>query len=344
MRTTVSTRLRRAVSRWAPPLAAALLALSPITASAAGRCAGNNMLDELRVIAPDLASRVAAEAASTINAGAVLWKIERGGIAPSYLLGTIHLTDERVTAFSPRLTQALDEVGTVALEVADVSAEATQAAMAKSGNLTLLGAGQSLDKLLAPAEFQTLTVAMARAGVPEPAARMFRPWVATLIMSVSDCERRKVNSGEPVLDARIAEVARRSGKRIVGLETIESQLAALSSIPESEQLQMLRVNIAYAHRTDDQMETLLQLYTSRNIAAAWPAQVAFAERVGIGREAFTAFEKSVVTERNETMTARALPLLAKGRTLIAVGALHLPGARGIVNLLRQAGYTLTPLE
>lgn len=344
MRATVGWLLRLARERIVLPLAAALLALSPVAAGAAGRCGGVNMLDELAITAPHLADRIAAEAAQTINAGAVLWKVERDGIPASYLLGTIHLTDERVTSFSPRLRQVLGEVRTVALEVADVSAAATEAAMARAGQLTVVGNGKSLDKLLSPAEFQTLTVAMARAGVPEPAARMFRPWVATLIMSVSDCERRKVNSGEPVLDARIADAARRAGKRVVGLETIEGQLAALASIPEEEQLQMLRVNIAYAHRTGDQMETLLQLYASRNIAAAWPAQIAFAERVGVGRDAFAAFERNVVVERNEKMTARALPLLTEGRTLIAVGALHLPGERGIVNLLRQAGYKLTPLE
>ena len=50
----------------------------------------------------------------------------------------------------------------------------------------------------------------------------------------------------------------------------------------------------------------------------------------------------MVTTRNHGMAENAEPILAAGSTFIAVGALHLPGKEGLVELLRQAGYTVSP--
>jgi len=51
---------------------------------------------------------------------------------------------------------------------------------------------------------------------------------------------------------------------------------------------------------------------------------------------------SLIDERNQRMLERMLPELKKGRTFIAVGALHLPGEFGLLNLLRKAGFAVTP--
>ncbi len=328
-------------------LVAALLATLLIhgVAVAAGlRCSGHNLLEELRTSAPESYERVADAAKATINASALLWRIEREGVRPSHLLGTIHLTDDRVTTFSPRLAAIIDAADTVALEIADVSPEATQAAMAKAGNMTVLGDGRRLDRMLSAEHFDKVQKVLARAGVPEVAAKVFQPWVATMIMSVSDCERRSAMKGKLVLDAKIAAAARKKRKPVVGLETIEGQLAAMASVPEDQQLDMLRVGAVYSDRIEDQLETLLQLYVRREIGAAWPLQLEFAEKAGVPRTQLGGFEKRVVIDRNHLMSERAGPMLEKGNVLIAVGALHLPGENGLVNLLRQAGYTLTPLE
>lgn len=314
------------------------------TADAAGVCVGDNMLDELKSKDPGAHERIVTVAAATANSSALLWRIDKPGVRPSWLLGTIHLTDNRVTTFSAPLAKILAGVDKVALEIADLSAAATGSAMAKAGDLTMLGNGRRLDRMLSGDEFETVSRVLAAAGVPEVAARIFRPWVATMIMSVSPCERRNAAAGRLVLDAKIAEAARADRKPVVGLETVESQLAALASVPEDQQLAMLRAGIVYADRIDDQLETLLQLYLGRRIGAAWPLQLELADKAGIDRANFAAFEKLVVIDRNREMSVAMQPLLDDGNVLVAVGALHLPGKVGIVELLRAAGYTLTPLE
>lgn len=312
--------------------------------AAAPACAGVNMLDELSTTAPAAHAEIKARASATPNADAVLWRIERKGVPASYLLGTIHMTDPRVTTLSPAVEKAIAASDTVALEVADVSTDATSAALAKAARLVLFTDGRTLDKLLSDEEYAKVKKTLSGAGLPGEAAAMFRPWVVSMILSVSACERQKVKDGLPVLDMQIASAARKRGVKVVGLETIESQLSAMAAIPDDQQIAMLRASLKFAHRSNDTMETLLQLYLKRDMGAAWPFHLALAEQAGVGRQSFAAFQKGIVNDRNEQMRDAALPLIEKGRALVAVGALHLVGDKGLVALLRGNGYSLTPIE
>ncbi|MGD9668741.1 MAG: TraB/GumN family protein [Hyphomicrobiaceae bacterium] len=302
------------------------------------------MLPELAVTSPETYSEIRSQAEATANARAVLWRIERPGVPHSYLLGTIHMTDPRVTAFSPRLEAALAETDTVALEVADVSADATNGAIAKAARLVLFTDGRTLDDLLTNDEYDKVKTTLKGAGLPSEMAAMFRPWVVSMILSVSACEREKVKDGLPVLDLKLANAAREHGIEVVGLETIDSQLSAMASVPDDQQIAMLRASLKFFDRANDTMETLLQLYLTRDMGSAWPFHLALAKQAGIDRQSFSGFQKRIVSDRNEHMRDAALPLLRKGRTLIAVGALHLIGDNGLVALLREAGYTVTPID
>jgi len=307
-------------------------------------CKGVDMLAETKAKNPELYRKIMAAADATENSHALLWKIERDGRPASYLFGTVHLTDERVTRLSPAVQLALSKSHTIALEVSDLSDKATTSVIAKSAPLVMFTDGQRLDKLLSSSEYETVKAIITRSGMPADLAALFKPWIVTMILSVSDCERAKVQKGDRVLDMEIAEIGAKRGLKVVGLETIPEQLRALASVPQSEQLKMLRTSLQFADRTNDLMETLVQLYLHREISAALPFQIALAKEAGIGDDAFAGFQQKLLVERNARMMRTAGPLLEKGGNFIAVGALHLPGKKGLVALLRQAGYTVTPIE
>jgi uncharacterized protein len=308
------------------------------------KCQGVDMLAETKAKDADLYRRIMAEADATENSDAILWKIERDGRPASYLFGTVHLTDERITHLSPAVESALGEAKTIALEVSDLSEKATTSVIAKSAPLVMFTDGQRLDKLLSSTEYETVKTIITRSGMPADLAALFKPWIVTMILSVSDCERAKVQQGARVLDMKIAEIGTQRGLKVVGLETIPEQLEALAAVPQSQQLKMLRASLKFANRTNDMMETLVQLYLHRKISAAMPFQVAMAHEVGIGDEAFAGFQQKLLVERNAKMQLAAEPLLKEGGVFIAVGALHLSGKKGLVALLREAGYTVTAVE
>lgn len=337
--------MRFRLSLAALPIAALLVGPAAFAAAPKdGTCQGSDMLAETKVANPKVYQQIMDEAAATENANALFWKIERDGRPTSYLFGTVHLTDERVTKLSPAVLSALKEAKAVALEVADLSENATAAVIAQSAPLAMYSDGRRLDQMLSPSEYETVKNVVARSGLPADLAALFKPWIVSMILSVSDCERTKVQEGKRVLDMKIAETGKSRGIPVVGLETIPDQLAALAAVPENQQLDMLRVSLKFAHRMNDLMETLVQLYLDRRITAALPLQLAMARQAGIGEGAFAGFQQKLLTERNQKMISVAEPLLNEGGVFIAVGALHLPGKDGLVALLRQAGYTVTAVE
>lgn len=307
-------------------------------------CTGVDMLSETAAKNPQAYALIMAQAAATKNSDAILWKIEKEGRPASYLFGTVHLTDERVTKLSPAVEKAIEGSKTIALEVSDVSETATSTVIAKSAPLVMYTDGRRLDGLLSSTEYDTVKTIIGRSGMPVDLAALFKPWIVTMILSTSECERAKVQSGARVLDMKIAEMGKASGKEVIGLETISTQIEALAAVPERQQLDMLRSSLRFADRTNDMMETLVQLYLHRQISAALPFQIALAKEAGIGDEAFAGFQQKLLFERNDKMRAVAEPLLDQGGAFIAVGALHLPGDRGLVELVRKLGYTVTAVE
>ena len=327
-------------------LLATLLAAPALRAAETGRpCRGQDMLSELQRDDPEAHARILAAAQATVNTEAVLWRIERDGIAgASYLLGTVHVTDPRVTALSAAAKSALAAAKSVVLEVADFSPEATAGAISRAAPLILYADGKRLDAQLTPAEFATVRSTLSAAGMPVEVGALFKPWIVYMILSVSDCERRKVQEGNLVLDMRIAEQARARGIPISGLESIDDQLAAMSAVPDDQQLQVLRATLKYAKRTDDLLETVLQLYLSRRMGAAVPFQMALAVKAGVDPGPLVAYQRELVVRRNHNMHRALLPMLDQGGVFVAVGALHLVGAEGLVALLRGSGYRVTAIE
>jgi hypothetical protein len=332
-----------------PPIAIAddtsLAGSAPVPADAKSMsCSGRDMLAELAADAPEAYRRIEREAASVENGAALLWRIEKPGLAPSHLFGTVHLTDERVTTLSDRVREALGRSKTVVLEAADISAAATANALAAATKATIFTDGRSLEKMLSPDEFEKVRIALDRAGVPADTARVYRPWVITLLIAASDCERRKIQQGSLVLDMKLAAEAKARGISITGLETIEEQLAAMTSVPEDQQIEMLRAGLKFVDRGNDLVETMVQLYLGRRMGAAWPFQLALAAKAGVSEASFAGFRQTLIVDRNRKMRDGSLPYFEKGGAFVAVGALHLPGATGLVRLLREAGYTATPVE
>lgn len=323
----------------------AVFAAGAMAGEAVKECRGSDMLAEMATKDAATHDKIVAEAAKLENASALLFKVEKSGVAPSYLFGTIHLSDTRVSTVPSKAAEAFNTATALVLEVADLSPNAMTAAMIGGGADTLVYSdGRSLSGELTPDEFAKVKDLMHASGMPGELAGVIRPWLVSTLLSVSDCERAQTAAGKPVLDMHLAQMAKARGIPVLGLETIQEQLAAMSGVPEDQQIQMLKVGLKYTDRTDDLMETMLQFYLKRQMGAAIPFQLALAEKAGVAAAAFEGFQKKLLVDRNVKMLAGAKPIFDKGGAFIAVGGLHLPGKTGLVALLREAGYTVTPAE
>ncbi|MBS0236891.1 MAG: TraB/GumN family protein [Proteobacteria bacterium] len=307
-------------------------------------CQGTDMLAEMQAKKPDIYAKVMAESKALSNTEAMLWKVEKPGVETSYLFGTMHLSDPRIAELPPAAIDAIAHAKSVALEVADLSPEAMAAAMANAAKLIVYTDGQSLKSMLSDDDYKKVVQTVVKSGMPGEFAALMKPWLVSMLLATSDCERKQVASGKAVLDLRVAAEAQKHGITVTGLETIESQLGALASIPDDQQLAILKVELDYIDRADDMMETMVQMYAKRQIGAAMPFQLVLAAESGAPPSTFDGFKKALLIDRNGKMRDAALPLLEKGNAFVAIGALHLPGPGGLVALLRESGYTVTPVE
>jgi uncharacterized protein YbaP (TraB family) len=143
---------------------------------------------------------------------------------------------------------------------------------------------------------------------------------------------------------KLAKDAAKSGKTVVGLETLAEQIEAMNSLPIEFHVRSLVAAARYPDYTADMMETTLGLYLRGEIGLVFPAATYFAPEKGASDlKDMALFEQKLITERNHNMADRAAKTLAKGDVFMAVGALHLIGDEGLVALLRKQGYTATPI-
>ena len=139
-------------------------------------CSGRDMLLELESGDAAAHGRVMAAAEGTINARALLWRIDaEGGATPSYLFGTVHLTDDRVNALSPKTVAAMDGVRRIALEIDDMSPQSLGKAIAGMRELIVFADGRSLETMLSADEFDIVQSVLGSNGTPRHIATALRP-------------------------------------------------------------------------------------------------------------------------------------------------------------------------
>ncbi len=331
-------------------IAAALIAVASTSIgthaepAAPEQCGGRDILAELQTSEPAIYTAIMDEAAKLENAKAILWKVEKAGVAPSHLFGTIHMADTRVTKLSKTTQKAFDQSSTIALELVGASEAGMMAAVAKVPELLAYNDGTTLSGQLTADEFAKVQKLIVKSGLPAETAPVLKPWLISMMLAISDCNRSQTAAGMKALDDQLEAAAKARGATVIGLETAESQLKAMASVPNDKQILMLKSSLAYADRTDDMIETLVQLYLQRKLGATMPFEKALAAKSGVPASAFDEFIRILLTERNARMRDAATPLLDKGGAFIAVGALHLSGNDGLVTLFRDKGFTVTAVE
>jgi uncharacterized protein YbaP (TraB family) len=310
-------------------------------------CKGRDLFGQLKTSDPAAFAEVRAAADATVNARAVLWRIEGQGQPASFLFGTVHSTDERVRKLSPAIQSALGGARKVALELAELApGEAAQAIMNikdVAGQVTYAN-GNGLADRLSESELKKLRTILGKRGISPGAVHLLRPWFAWFAFVMPECEKRRSAAGLAFLDQRIAQEAKKRGQPVVGLETIRGQIDALAGLSEEAQLGLLKTSLAFLDRQEDLLEVLVQLYLARDIGAIMPFSAKIAEKGGFDPAVYAPFERDIVEKRNLAMRDAVLPLLKEGGVFIAVGALHLPGKGGLVELFREAGYAVTAVE
>lgn len=261
----------------------------------------------------------------------LLWQISSPASGKtSYLFGTIHSEDPRVTTLAPPVQSAFDRSSRYVMEIIP-----DQASMAVASQAMLLDQGSSLRALVGGALFNRTARILRELGVPGEAADRFKPWAAMVIMSMP-----KMETGQ-VLDLMLYSAALQAGKAQAGLESALEQLTIFDSLPLAEQKVLLEETVALYPQMQTMLEQMHVAYLSRDLTKL----AALSDQYGNMGDARLAskINNALVDQRNQRMAERMEIYLREGGAFVAVGALHLPGEQGLLQLLRKRGYVVTAI-
>lgn len=306
-------------------------------------CGGKNLIAHYAANDPTKLKMIKAEAEKIINGKSIFWEIEKKGVPTSYLLGTMHMADERIAKLEGTRLEAFNKTNLLIVENTDaLDPKKAQAAMAKLQHLTMLK-DETLNDLLDADTLKLLKPVIAARGIPFAVAIKLRPWLVATTISIPSCELAAKKTGKPVLDALLGQKARETNKQIIGLETVEEQLSAIANMPREFHVTALKETLHIGNEIKDVLETMKQLYISGNMAMVQPLMKAVSSKPA-SLEGKKRFEEQLIVNRNKIMAQRSAEHLAKGNVFLAVGALHLLDETGLVKLIRDMGYTVSAVK
>lgn len=257
----------------------------------------------------------------------LLWQVTPPAGPTSYLFGTIHTHDARVTTFSPRLLQAI--------AAADVFMP--EATPPESPAMLFMPSG-TLKTLLTEEETSALLQLADTYALRDSVALRMKPWLLAVILSQPDA------SGMPPQDLQLMEIASSKGKVVEALEDAQAHFGAMDGLEMSEQLVLLRAAMKQSQQEKEQaFESLVAAYQRRDAEAIANLD----ERLSADDLPPALWEKIrsiLIVQRNAAMVQRLIQQMPKRSVFVAVGTAHLPGADGLIMQLRQAGFVVEALE
>lgn len=265
----------------------------------------------------------------------LLWKISGNGLAkPSYLYGTIHMICETDAGLSGAMKNVIRKVDEVYFEVDMDNLMEMFSVMSK---MKMRG-DTTLKELLSDTDYEKVKEYFESKNSPLPFSTLetFKPILALSTVQENSMECEKM----AVMEQVIMQEAMTAKKKIKGLETMAYQAGVLDSIPykiQAEQLVSYIDNLEKNSEKDKELEEMMTAYRTQDLAKL--EQLMMKTDMGISN-----FTELLLFRRNRNWVEKLKTLLPQKQLLIAVGAGHLPGDEGVINLLRKAGYTLTPLE
>ena len=267
--------------------------------------------------------------AEPFSAG-LLWRVSKRGTPDSHVFGTIHLADPRVLLLPDAVQAAFEASRTYAMEIHLAQQEAShffEAAQFEDG--------RRLAPLIGDTDYALVQHILSERRVPEEVIARLKPWAVLVNLTVTPADY-----DSQTLDQKLFAMARARRMELHGLEGIEEQVAVFDSIPMDSQVALLRHALAQRDYFVSRLEPTIQAWLRRDLAALWRVSEDIGRRFPDMAAHYAQLTTRVVINRSVVMAHRLFAPLRRGRSFVAVGALHLYGRQGLLQLLREQGYAV----
>ncbi|OZB05169.1 MAG: hypothetical protein B7X54_06145 [Idiomarina sp. 34-48-12] len=259
----------------------------------------------------------------------VFYKIEHESQPTAYLFGTMHMICHADASIPNAVTSAFSEAKQLVVEI-DLTDSAQQRYLQQ--HVTQQPADYLQKHLTQQQQAILQGIVENDLGYPYQQLKSLRPIFinALFLQHFLDCDSQPL-----LLDEMLTQQAQVNAKAIVGLETVAEQLALFDSISLQEQVQALYEMATNPKQNRDDLQELQSVYLNDDGGKLYEVMRSQAD--------FDTFEQAFLSQRNKNWVTELPKLIASQPTFIAVGAGHLAGTDGLLTLLRQQGYKITPI-
>ena len=261
----------------------------------------------------------------------LLWEISGNGLEkPSYVFGTIHALCPEQFTVAESIKNRLAQTEQLSLEV-DMDAPNFMAELMQSA---VLPEGKTLSAMLSPEDYTLLANHLSKTMQLD--LKMFdnlKPFMlqSLLLTQLTDCKAVSY-------EQRLIEIAHAQGKEVIGVETTREQLAAIDKLPQQMQTDMLIKTVKDMPAARESYLEMVKLYLAQDLDG-----LTSITKEDLTAEEYKLYEETFLVARN----IRWIPVMEREArakpTFFAVGAGHLSGTKGVLELLRQKGYTVKPV-
>lgn len=261
----------------------------------------------------------------------LLWEISGKGLKfPSYLFGTMHILCAKDANLSENMKNIIRDAKQIYFEIDMDNMQELMGAL----KFIRMNNGEKISDLLTAQEYERVKKYFDenKAQIPFGMMNRFKPYFVSSLIGeqLMSCEEK--NGMESI----IMKESKEYKKDIKGLETTEFQASIFDSIPYDKQAKDL---VNYIDSIDHYKETTMQMvevYLKQDLEKLDNLM----EESDVGLQQYMDL---MLYGRNRRWVKQMPAIMTGGPTLFAVGAGHLPGKQGVIELLRKAGYKVTAL-
>jgi uncharacterized protein YbaP (TraB family) len=260
----------------------------------------------------------------------ILWEV-KGRHNTVYLLGSVHMLRPGDASIPPEALRAYAASKTLVMEL-DLNAVGSEDSIGAGAAMAMLPEGQTLSSALGSELYAKLKARAETVGLDLELVDRFEPWFAALMLEQFELSKAGFDAASGV-DMQFAQRAQSDGKAIIGLETMDEQLAIFAQLSANQQRDYMRSTLD---------ENDANLTETNQVVRAWQeGDTAKLEQLlrEDSRDSPELYRKLTI-DRNHKWLPRITQMLNDDDNyLIIVGALHLIGHDGVIDLLQRGGYS-----
>lgn len=325
---------------------AATLLMSCIALPAAAVCVGDSYLDQLTAQQEEQLSVAVADMPYSQG---LIWNATKDTTEIT-VVGTMHIYDPRLEELRTQLAERVATADLVMLEATPQEEAQLQDMIAREPGRLFLVDGPTLPELVDEDTWQMILNAASERGIPSFMAAKMQPWYLSMTLAVPSCAMTDMMAGVRGLDQMIIEDAQAAGVPLQAVEPYTTLFDLFGDDSIDEQVNMLRISMLVPELQQQMFVSMLDSYFAQNIGQLWEmSRIALSDVPGIdpaeGNAMFDDMEESMLNTRNRNW----IPVITEAAEdrddiVLAVGAGHLIGEQGVLQLLENEGWVITRVE